>query len=152
MSDQVMPEHEPDPRFPSGPWIGLWTQPGVMEWTKLHMEFADGKITGNIRDSDGPSTIVGSYSTKDGTVTLIRSYHGEHAVQHEGEAYQGGIMGRWRKRMTDTRGLWRVWPLDKDKSDPARLEIPKIEGPYFEIDDLYEDNEQKAGNEKEGNE
>ena len=130
-----------------GIFKNAWSQSLWGTSQKLHLEFTDGKITGTSRDSDGAYTLIGSYSIKDGTVTLVKSYKGERAVQHEGEAYQGWIMGRWRKRMTDARGLWRIWPLDKDKADSVTLDIPKVEGPLYEIDGLFEDGEQESTNE-----
>jgi hypothetical protein len=82
--------------FPSGPWRGYWEQAawGRQPMTELTFDFAGGVVTGNGRDCIGPFSFHGRYAG--GTVTMIKQYHGRHAVKYEGSYDgEGTIFGRW---------------------------------------------------------
>ena len=103
---------ESDPRFPSGPWAGIYRQWGMQSRQRLDLYFATGAITGGGRDPAGPFIVRGSYDLETGRVTLAKSYD-SHRVEYAGASDGDGIEGRWTIQymmsLTD-RGEFHIWP------------------------------------------
>src|SRR5579864_5683873 len=85
-TDKKSPIAETDPRFPSGEWKGFYLQRGIRDrqWMTLVMQFAEGKMTGEGRDSVGEFTLRGSYDLSDGHCLLTKTYRGSHRVIYDG--------------------------------------------------------------------
>ena len=121
---------EADPRFPSGPWVGFWTQAG---WGKqqmsLSLAFLDGRVEGQGRDIVGVFDFNGLYDLKSGRVVMTKQYERAHCVAYDGANQDDGmwLWGVWSLR--SRRGGWHLWPEAED--DPtqrgltAKKELPK---------------------------
>lgn len=124
------PKLETDPRFPSGEWKGFYLQRGVAgrQWMTLALEFRQGRINGEGRDSVGQFLLRGSYDLKTGRCTLIKTYPESHDVLYAGSNEGDGkwIWGVWRIHIDS--GGFHLWP--KGEEDPtqdraaAEKEIP----------------------------
>ncbi|MCE9531469.1 MAG: hypothetical protein K8T89_10165 [Planctomycetes bacterium] len=105
---------EADPRFPSGKWVGFFTDrrmPGKHAMD-LYLSFAQGIMTGSGRDRVGSFAIHGSYQTGDGLCLWVKQYLGQHAVSYRGFNEGKGIWGTWT--LTDQgqtfTGGFHIWP------------------------------------------
>lgn len=119
------PEHlETDPRFPSGRWIGFWTQkliPPGRHPTELLLTFSQGILTGEGRDWVGKYTVRGRYDVADGRCHWTKSYKGKHTVAYQGFNEGKGIWGTWLIAATlyetEARGGFHIWP--ENMADPT---------------------------------
>jgi hypothetical protein len=114
---------ETDPRFPSGPWTGFFLQkllPGrhLME---MHLQFADGAISGSGRDRVGAFVIDGFYDLKDGSCRWHKQYVGLHSVFYRGFNEGKGIWGTWEiptEPPHNRTGGFHIWP--EGMADPTQ--------------------------------
>src|SRR5262245_4778433 len=74
--------NETDPRFPSGPWTGFFTQPVLpgKHLMELQLAFHNGMMTGEGRDWVGRFVITGRYTVADGRCHWTKKYLGKHDV------------------------------------------------------------------------
>lgn len=109
---------ETDDRFPTGPWIGYFLQPGFGSRfeMQLALQFQTGRMTGEGEDYVGPFLIRGRYDTEDGKCVWTKQYVGRHAVFYEGYNEGRGIWGMW-----DIPQIWKggfhIWP--EGMADPT---------------------------------
>ena len=115
---------ETDPRFPSGKWVGFWTQSIPIRGRlkqELILTFHRGKIEGEGRDMVGKFGIRGFYSTEDGKCRWTKKYVGRHDVFYQGFNEGKGIWGTWEIPATDLtlhlKGGFHIWP--EGLSDPT---------------------------------
>lgn len=116
---------EADPRFPSGPWLGFFTQPPFPNkfWMELRLNFSDGTLTGQGRDWVGEFLIRGQYDLNDGSCHWVKSYLGKHDVFYKGYNEGKGIWGAWEiaaETETLTGGFY-IWP--EGMSDPTQQHL-----------------------------
>jgi hypothetical protein len=115
--DKKFQEPESDPRFPSGPWVGFFTQPIIpgKHLMELRLEFRQGSIKGEGRDWVGLFTIRGQYNIEDGKCYWTKRYRGKHDVFYKGYNEGKGIWGAWEippdagSAMHWTGGF-HIWP------------------------------------------
>ncbi len=95
--DKKFQEPETDPRFPSGPWVGFFTQPILpgKHLMELRLQFCRGSIDGEGRDWVGTFLIRGGYSLADGKCYWTKRYLGKHDVFYKGYNEGKGIWGTW---------------------------------------------------------
>lgn len=102
---------ETDPRFPSGKWVGFWTQkapPPGKHRQELVLTFAKGEMHGEGRDWVGKFHIRGFYSTEDGKCRWTKRYVGRHDVFYQGFNEGKGIWGTWE--IDTLKGGFHIWP------------------------------------------
>ncbi len=126
---------ETDPRFPSGKWVGFWTQsipiPGRFK-QELILTFQHGKIEGEGRDRVGRFHIRGFYSLEDGKCRWTKRYVGRHDVYYQGFNEGKGIWGTWdipSDGLTiPLKGGFHIRPegmgADSDSTLKAQADIP----------------------------
>jgi hypothetical protein len=130
--------NEPDPRFPSGPWVGYFLQrtgrPGK-HWMEMDLTFRAGVISGAGRDLVGKFVFRGAYSTEDGKCSLVKNYIGLHAVNYAGYNEGRGIYGGWSIPTDGLHGGFLVWPkgmrLGPDdgslaEEEPLEMAVPAL--------------------------
>ena len=81
----------------TGVWRGWWEQEvfGKQEMHDLTLNFDGCTITGTGRDIVGAFTFRGQHDDQ-GSVTLIKQYHGRHCVHYQGTYDgEGTIYGKW---------------------------------------------------------
>jgi hypothetical protein len=117
------PAAETDPRFPSGKWVGFWTQtipkPDRPK-QEMILTFSKGTISGEGRDMVGQFLIRGFYSVDDGRCRWTKRYVGKHDVYYQGFNEGKGIWGKWS--IDPLHGGFHIWP--EGMSDPS---TPKLE-------------------------
>ncbi len=119
--------HESDPRFPTGPWTGFFTQPVIpgRHLMELHLSFRNGTMSGEGRDWVGRFVITGRYTLADGSCHWIKRYLGKHDVFYKGYNEGKGIWGRWEIPATQLTaqqtGGFYIWP--EGMADPTRHEL-----------------------------
>jgi hypothetical protein len=117
-ADQARQRTETDPRFPSGPWLGFWLQPGFgKQKMRLSLGFAAGKVVGCGADIVGKFSFNGIYDLKTGRCLMTKQYENAHRVHYE-DANEGDGMwlwGLWRIGMN--RGGFHLWP--EGEQDPT---------------------------------
>jgi hypothetical protein len=108
---------ETDPRFPSGPWVGFFTQPILpgKHSMELRLSFHQGVMTGDGRDWVGPFTIQGRYDLSNGKCHWHKKYLSKHDVHYTGFNEGKGIWGTWEIPPNQNGGLhWTggfyIWP------------------------------------------
>src|SRR5262245_10927984 len=122
----VAVELESDPRFPSGPWVGFFTDkriPGKHPM-ELRLTFTGGMMSGEGRDYVGEFIVRGQYSTTDGQCYWTKSYLGYHDVFYRGFNEGRGIWGTWElsfQGVTFTGGF-HIWPEGMPDPTLQRLE------------------------------
>jgi hypothetical protein len=113
--------NETDPRFPTGPWTGFWLQREIAgrQMMRLHLAFADGKVTG--ADMVGKFTITGAYELVGGQCRFSKVYP-THIVEYDGKNEGDGnwLWGLWTIRAFD-KGGFHIWPLGED--DPTQKKL-----------------------------
>jgi hypothetical protein len=128
---QPAPEElETDPRFPSGPWVGFWTQkhfpPGKFPM-ELHLTFSRGEMHGEGRDMVGKFVIRGKYSLGDGACHWHKRYLGRHDVYYDGFNEGKGIWGKWEIVKDGLHGGFHIWPEGTpDPTQPTLTEAADI--------------------------
>ena len=139
--------HEPesDPRFPSGPWVGFFTQPIIpgKHLMELRLTFSKGSIDGEGRDWVGEFTLRGSYSLADGKCHWTKRYIAKHDVFYKGYNEGKGIWGTWeipKEQNSGQRwtGGFYIWPegmpdptqqtLTEEADLPIMVEEPDLVG------------------------
>jgi len=117
---------ETDPRFPSGKWVGFFTDrriPGKHQM-ELFLTFCQQSIVGSGRDWVGAFTIDGSYQLSDGLCIWVKQYIGKHLVGYRGFNEGKGIWGAWE--LTDLgltfTGGFHIWPEGMPDPTQPRLE------------------------------
>ncbi len=103
---------ESDPRFPSGPWTGIYQQWGAQSRQRLMLHFKAGRITGSGRDPAGQFSVRGTYDTATGAARLAKFY-GSYIVEYDGASDSDGIEGRWIIRYElghADSGRFHIWP------------------------------------------
>lgn len=119
--------HESDPRFPSGPWTGFFTQPVLpgRHMMELHLAFHNGALTGEGRDWVGTFLVTGRYSVADGHCHWTKRYVGKHDVFYNGYNEGKGIWGKWEMSAAALGQHWTggfyIWP--KGMEDPTRRQL-----------------------------
>jgi len=132
---------ETDDRFPSGRWVGFFTDkrvPGKHDMD-LTLAFSQGKMTGTGRDRVGTFTIDGTYQLGDGVCEFMKQYVGQHGVNYHGFNEGRGIWGKWeltQHGMTSSGGF-HIWPdgmadptqptLDEEADIPHEIDIDELE-------------------------
>jgi hypothetical protein len=115
-SEEVMmsSSNEIDARFPSGKWLGFWTQTVPIQakpQQEMWLTFRDGVIQGEGRDLVGKFLVCGTYSTSDGRCFWTKRYVGQHDVFYQGFNEGKGIWGTWEIRGAITlKGGFHIWP------------------------------------------
>lgn len=113
------PVLEMDERFPSGPWVGYFLQPGSVNQfrMRLALTFQNGKMTGDGLDTVGPFLISGRYGVEDGKCSWTKQYIGQHQVFYQGYNEGQGIWGTWDIPKVWTGGF-HIWP--EGMADPSQ--------------------------------
>lgn len=126
---------ETDPRFPSGKWVGFWTQTfpiiGRLQ-QEMILTFHRGKIEGEGRDMVGKFHIRGFYSIEDGKCRWTKRYVGRHDVFYQGFNEGKGIWGVWEIPATELslhlKGGFHIWPEGMNEAPDsalnAHVEVP----------------------------
>jgi hypothetical protein len=134
MAPTPSPDLETDPRFPSGPWTGFFTDkrlPGKHRM-ELRLTFQHGTLTGEGRDFVGNFLVRGQYDTSTGGCYWTKRYLSRHDVFYKGYGEGKGIWGVWE--LTDAgltfKGGFHIWPEGiPDPSTPRLAEA--IEEPVL---------------------
>lgn len=110
---------ETDDRFPTGPWIGYFLQPGFSSRFEMQLvlEFQQGRMTGEGEDYVGRFLIRGRYDTEEGKCVWTKQYIGQHAVYYEGYNEGRGIWGTWDIPQVWSGGF-HIWP--EGMADPTK--------------------------------
>lgn len=119
MSEAI--SNEADERFPSGKWTGFFLdrrKPGKHQM-ELHLNFADGTMSGEGRDRVGEFEIKGTYDTVSGECLFSKCYLARHSIKYRGFNEGKGIWGVWEMVdwMTRIQGGFHIWP--EGMSDPS---------------------------------
>src|ERR1700719_733188 len=114
MSNSESASVETDPRFPSGPWVGFFLQPGFpgRHMMELGLAFSSGAMKGEGRDRVGKFVIKGRYDLADGKCYWTKKYLGKHDVFYQGYNEGKGIWGAWEINILGIRlhGAFHIWP------------------------------------------
>lgn len=125
------PNLESDPRFPSGKWVGFWTDkrlPGKHQM-ELVLSFANGNMNGSGRDWVGAFNIDGAYQLDDGQCIFLKQYIGMHGVGYRGFNEGKGIWGTWELSAAGQKliGGFHIWPDGMaDPTQPVLAEEAEI--------------------------
>jgi hypothetical protein len=118
-------EPETDPRFPSGPWVGFFTQPILpgKHLMELRLHFSAGVLTGDGRDWVGPFILRGRYDLADGKCYWTKRYLAKHDVYYQGYNEGKGIWGKWEIPADQNGGQhwsggFHIWP--EGMGDPTQ--------------------------------
>jgi hypothetical protein len=138
MSEAKQELQETDPRFPSGPWSGFFTQPVIpgRHLMELHLVFRNGELTGEGRDWVGQFILKGRYSVEDGRCYWTKRYLGRHDVFYKGFNEGKGIWGTWE--MAGSVGFERwtggfyIWP--EGMADPTIQQLTAEADPPLVIE------------------
>ena len=119
-AEPTTPKLEIDERFPSGQWKGFYLQRGApgRQWMSLALEFCDGWVAGEGRDSVGEFLVRGTYDLKTGHCSLIKTYPASHDVLYTGSNEGDGkwLWGVWRIHIDS--GGFHLWP--RGEEDPTQ--------------------------------
>ena len=106
-----------DELFPSGPWTGFYNyQPGDKHRMELHLDFAQGRITGEGNDDIGRFLIRGNYDGQACECDWIKTYPGSHDVHYRGFREGKGIWGTWDIKVF-THGGFHIWPKGLEEGE-----------------------------------
>jgi hypothetical protein len=78
----------------------------------MTLDFSNGSVTGSGSDPVGTYSWTGTYDTKAGTCSLIKTYPGSHSVEYSGDADENGIWGKWMIKRYSA-GEFHIWPKKK---------------------------------------
>ena len=118
-----------DELFPSGPWTGFYNYTGPEDRHRmdLHLEFANGRMTGDGTDNIGLFLIKGGYQAASRECEWTKAYPGSHQVFYRGYRDGHGIWGTW-EIPPFSRGGFHIWP--RRASDGEQVEeTAEIEKP-----------------------
>lgn len=113
---QESAHYETDPRFPSGPWTGFFTQPVLpgRHMMELQLTFRNGSMVGEGRDWVGRFVCTGHYDLADGRCRWTKRYVGRHEVFYKGYNEGKGIWGAWEIPQGPDGQRWTggfyIWP------------------------------------------
>ena len=133
---------ESDPRYPSGPWEGFWTQAGKVSSMKLYLEFVAGRVRGEGSDRVGAFDITGRYWPHRDRIVLRKAYHGKHTVWYRGKPFSPYLKGQWNIASPPASGLWRIWPVE-DEFEITYIEIETKDGPVVIHGEVREEDNPK---------
>ena len=118
------PHPETDPRFPTGRWVGFFTDkrlPGKHQM-ELLLTFRQGEVNGEGRDKVGKFLVRGRYGVADGKCYWHKRYLDRHDVFYQGYAEDKGIWGTWELHPKEIYGLvtggFHIWP--EGHGDPTQ--------------------------------
>ncbi len=116
---------ETDDRFPSGNWVGFFTQDygpgGKRHDMELILTFRAGKMTGEGQDWVGEFQITGRYDVNDGKCQFHKRYVSKHDVAYLGYNEGKGIYGKW-EIPPSWHGGFHIWPEAMGDPTQSRLE------------------------------
>ena len=117
-----VPVPEVDSLFPSGKWVGFFTDNRVpgKHGMELNLEFRDSVMTGEGRDIVGNFTVNGVYRLDDGSCNFKKTYAGSHAILYSGFNEGKGIWGTWE--LQGVKGGFHIWPEGMGESTQNVLE------------------------------
>jgi hypothetical protein len=135
---------ETDPRFPSGPWVGFFLQPGLpgRHMMELGLAFSSGAMKGEGRDWVGKFVIRGRYDVGDGKCYWTKRYLGKHDVFYQGFNEGKGIWGVWEIPPDLMRGGFHIWP--EGMPDPTQQHLAEEADVPIVHEDLVETREPVA--------
>jgi len=125
-----------DDLFPSGPWTGFYNYTGPEDRHRmdLHLDFAQGRMSGAGSDNVGHFIITGAYDSASRECQWIKTYPGSHHVFYRGFREEIGIWGTW-DIPPEVRGGFHIWPkrfkqgeseeLETTAELPASVSLPK---------------------------
>ncbi len=118
-----------DDLFPSGPWTGFYNYTGPEDRHRmdLHLDFANGRMTGDGMDNIGHFLIQGSYDPATRDCAWVKSYSASHIVNYRGFRDGVGIWGAWEIPPL-SRGGFHIWPRKVGEGEQAEL-TTEIESP-----------------------
>ncbi len=96
---------------------GWWQQSGYgkQEMSELKLDFRGPTIFGQGRDIIAPFTLAGKVRS-DGSVELMKQYHGRHSVLYVGHYDgEGTLRGRWD--ISGYQGEWSIKLLRSSSAD-----------------------------------
>lgn len=104
--------------FPSGPWTGFYKYSGqtVKHRMELHLEFANGRLTGEGIDDIGRFYIRGHYDARELECYWTKTYVGAHDVYYRGFREGKGIWGTWEIGLR-ARGGFHIWPKGAEEGE-----------------------------------
>ena len=106
-----------DEQFPSGPWSGFYNyRPGDRHRMDLHLNFANGNMTGDGNDDIGRFLIKGRYDSASHDCYWTKSYVGAHDVFYRGFREGKGIWGTWQIKLLG-HGGFHIWPLSAGEGE-----------------------------------
>ncbi len=82
----------------------------------LHLNFANGNMTGEGNDDIGPFVIKGRYDAANHECHWTKTYVGAHDVYYEGYREGKGIWGRWEINAF-CHGGFHIWPKGVGESE-----------------------------------
>jgi hypothetical protein len=103
--------------FPSGPWVGFYTYvPSDRHRMDLHLDFANGNMSGDGNDDVGRFIIRGRYDAQSRECYWTKRYLGAHDVFYEGYREGKGIWGRWEIGAF-AHGGFHIWPKNAGEGE-----------------------------------
>jgi hypothetical protein len=110
-----------DDLFPSGPWTGFYNYTGPEDRHRmdLHLEFGNGRMTGDGTDDIGPFVIHGGYDTVSRECHWTKTYPGSHDVLYRGFREGTGIWGTWEIPPW-SKGGFHIWPRCVGNGEQAK--------------------------------
>lgn|GEM_PF-529849 len=113
--------------FPSGPWTGYYKYSGqsAKHRMDLHLQFTNGRVTGEGIDDIGRFSIRGHYDARELECYWTKTYVGAHDVYYRGFREGKGIWGVWEIGLR-ARGGFHIWPKGAEEGDSqvAQAEEP----------------------------
>jgi hypothetical protein len=88
----------------------------------LHLDFADGRMTGDGNDNVGSFLISGGYDKGSRECWWTKTYPGSHNVSYCGHRDGNGIWGRWEIPPWN-RGGFHIWPRVSGGGDNAIRDV-----------------------------
>ena len=118
-----------DDLFPSGPWTGFYNYTGPEDRHRmdLHLEFVNGRMTGDGTDNIGLFLIKGSYQTALRECEWTKTYPRSHQVFYRGYRDGHGIWGTW-EIPPFSRGGFHIWPCRATEEEQVE-ETAEVEKP-----------------------
>ena len=109
-----------DDQFPSGPWTGFYNYTGPEDRHRmdLHLDFSDGRMTGDGTDNVGAFLVAGGYDTGNRECWWTKTYPGSHHVLYRCCCDGNGIWGTW-EILPRSRGGFHIWPQGVGDGDGA---------------------------------
>lgn len=106
-----------DVNYPSGPWIGFYNYFDTPQRHRMdiHLNFSQGRVTGDGVDDIGRFSINGRYDTSTHECHWTKQYLGRHSVFYKGFREGKGIWGTWELKIY--RGGFHIWPLGSDSGE-----------------------------------